>query len=479
MSERLAMEAELDKLGTLIELSEEDRRQLRQQFQSADLAEWRKATRARIFEYRSAEFRRLALWLRGMPRGIVAELAHRGGPRLSARVLGHMNPYAAAAVARRLPPEFLMDTALAANPDDVRKLVGLLPAELVRTIALAMIRDQRFVACGELTDALDPQAIQAIIREVDDDESLLLIAFYMERVEQLDTIVRLIDTERLGQLIRFGASTPSRWPLLLGVIEHVSPDVASRLVNLMAQSETRSLNELLNLAYEKDLWEPVFRGIQFLSSRHYRAVSHLEALRDPQLLSALIQRAHELGYLGQLIPLTRAMNDDFRRIAAQTGLRQGTGIAENFIQEAIRVGQSDLLLEFVGLLPEGDRRELGTLPLFERPYILHSLVDCAMERGLVGNLLLFTQFLDSVAKKHLTSLLLEDQASRLETLMARLRDCGKQEWRALGDLMLTVSEENLPAVKTAIQFQAENTRQHITNALAQSERWLSKLGLAN
>jgi len=181
---------------------------------------------------------RVAIASRIPPAPLTAWIAqHLFGPLLCARVAGLLEPRRAIDLARRMPPQYLADLAMQLDPRRVSAIIrGLAPALIARVAAQLAVRDEHIVM-GRFVGHMTDEALLAAFAVLD-DASLLRIAYFVEEKDQLDNVIGLLSTERLRGVIR-SAVDEDAWPLVDGVLEHVSGERAAVLIELIAEAGGR------------------------------------------------------------------------------------------------------------------------------------------------------------------------------------------------------------------------------------------------
>lgn len=305
-----------------------------------------------------------------LPGSTLARLAvTASGPRLSGRLVGEMDPIRAFKIAKRLPPEFLADTALHAEPARVREIIVRLPAELIRDAALVLVERKDYIVLGRFADALSAPAIRVVVAAVDGDAVLLHIAFYMEQTHQLTQIVNLIDNDRVARIMRTGTSQ-SLWPEALFIIDNVNPELRGRLANIMAEQDEATLDGLVGVAHQQNLWGPVLRGMARMHPRYYRKIVNLPAVRDEAVLSGLVNTAFAERLLEVTLPLTEPMRTEWRRVVAHATLKQGEAVAESALRAAHNIDRWDIVLDLYTYTDAAERNMIAGLTVMHNRRVL-------------------------------------------------------------------------------------------------------------
>lgn len=409
-------------------------------------------------------FRRLAGLARFLPRGKASRMALDLGPMLTARLLPHLDPLLVGRIARQMPCEFLAATTVEADPRVLRNLVAHIAPDQVAASAAILVQQERYIHAGQLADVLSPPAIREALAMIQDNVALLRLAFYMEQPEKLGDIIRLIDNDRLNQIILAGTADKAAWPLLLWVIDQVGRDLKSRIANLMVSRDPAVLNELIEFADEKGLWGPVLRALDSLKTRHRRIIVHLDALRDQTTLEHLVRAAYEEGLLANTLPLIEAMNADFQTYVASTGLKMGGNILEAFVHTAIQEGKADLILTLAGRLQDQDLDELATLGIFTEGFVLKRLIKAAIASGQVATLVRLAKALSRRGQALFATLLAGDHGDLLERMLNRADSLASRDWRNLVSVLGRLeAPEQVANIAEVVQWQSARTYDTLRN----------------
>lgn len=406
----------------------------------------------------ATRFRRLACLAKLMRRNQVADMAQRMGPLLTARLLPFFDPHYAGRVARRLPADFIAAATAEADPRVLRSLVAHVEPEQVADAASLLIAQKRYVFAGQLTDALDPQAIRAILDRVDDNVALLRTVVYMEQPDKLGNVIRLVDNARLNEIILAGAADQSVWPLMLWMIDQVGRDLKGRITNLMVERDPEVLNELIRIADQQGLWGPILRAIDTVKARHRPMLVHLDALRDELTLGHLVRAAYDEGLMANTLPLIDAMNGDLQAYVTRVGMKMGGTILEAFVQAAIQEKRGDLILTLMGRLEDQELDELATLSVFTDSVVLGPLIRAAISSGQVSTLMRFARVLSRRSQELFASLLALDHGALFERLLNRADNLREVDWKNLMSVLSRLkSPGQFAGLAEVVQWQSAKT----------------------
>ncbi|MGH8540203.1 MAG: hypothetical protein ACRETW_06830 [Stenotrophobium sp.] len=293
----------------------------------------REAVYERLFAQDQILFQRVARWIRWLPGFLVSWFATMFGAVCTAHVVGEMPARRAARLAQRLPAAFLAEVCVHLDPRHAREIIGLLPQGCIVAIALQMIVHRDYQTMGRFADFLSDDAIRAVLDQVDDDEILLRIAYFMESRNRLDHVVRLLPRERLRRAILL-ALDESRNILVevMSLLAHVSYALQRELGDLAAEQDERVLHRIIYAAHEHELWADLLPVIANLSTQSLRKVVNLPILRnDIAVLDGILLSTADHQLWSSVLPLVQLMDDGMRESVAHIA----NGLSHAELQDAV------------------------------------------------------------------------------------------------------------------------------------------------
>lgn len=315
---RLAARAEVHKLGRTLGA---DAAQLAflETLPPETLRELRLSVYETLFTLDQRLIQRVTRLLRYLPVWLMAWIARLAGPLLAARVAGEMPAQRAARMAQRLPPNFVADVCLHLDPRRAHDLIHALPTPTILAFARELLRRKDWITTGRFVDFLSDDAIRAVLEHIEDDESLLRIAFFVESRNRLDHVVHLLPPERLKRAVLL-AVDPAREVLteVISLIVHVSYALKRELGDLAAAQDQAVLDRVVQAAQEQGLWADLLPAISVLSIEAQRKLVNLPVLRrDPAVLEGILACAHAEQLWCDVLPLVPYMEPDMRDAVAR------------------------------------------------------------------------------------------------------------------------------------------------------------------
>lgn len=288
MSESLDRRAELAKLARLLEVPEGDLSFLTE-LPSRTLS----GLRDRIVEvvYAGAADRAgtLVAASRLLPPGVAARIAQAVfEPRLSAQVATRLTPDQAGAMVGHLRTRYLADMAAVADPRRVAHLMEAIPAGIAAAVAREMVRREDHLAAGRLVSVAPAHLLGPLVDAVDDDESLLRIAFFLEDRSRLDEITGHVSDRRIAGILA-AAGAHDLWAegmLLMGDLGHAN---TRRVAAVAAAQPPELLDSLVVAATGQDLWSTLLPLVRHMPDSGLDVVANLPHLRTRE---GLVAAAH-------------------------------------------------------------------------------------------------------------------------------------------------------------------------------------------
>jgi hypothetical protein len=253
MNEHTAPEsrAEILRIAGLMGLAEEDLAFLGS-ISSDSLYEFRQQLIEVYFE-ENASLRKLAKVANIMPSALIAKVTVDAiGPILAARVVGEVDTKVAIGVLKRVPIDFLTDTAVAADPRRVIPLFAESPREISKAIAIELIERKEYVAIGQLIAFVENDVMEHALANASDLD-ILYSSFLVEEKSRLADGIAMLDDDRIHSIVKTAAKE-SCWLEALDMMSHLETDEFRRVVSQAMRLPPKKLNELIDFIYENDLW---------------------------------------------------------------------------------------------------------------------------------------------------------------------------------------------------------------------------------
>lgn len=330
---RLAAQAEIVKLAYALDVPAPALEFLHA-MPPGQLRSMRESVYEQLFAMDQTLFQRVVRWIRWLPGVLLAWLAGRFfGAVFSAHIVGEMSARRAARLAQRLQPDFLAEVCAHLDPRRAREIIGLLPLNCIVAIALQMIARRDYQTMGRFVDFLSDDAIRSVLDQVDDDEVLLRTAYFMESMNRLDHVVRLLPRERVRRAILL-AVDESRNILseVMSLLAHVGYTLQRELGDLAVEQDERVLHRIIYAAHEHELWADLLPVIANLSPPSLRKVVNLPILRNEiAVLDGILLGTANHKLWSSVMPLVQLMDDGMLESVAQIA----NGLSHEELQDAV------------------------------------------------------------------------------------------------------------------------------------------------
>lgn len=444
MMQDFATRIELEKLAEIITLQPATLDTLVQQGTATTIRTFRFHLEARRFQRQQRALTLFGRSLRWLPVRWQAKLAPRIGPLLCARMLGAINPYKAARIARRQAPDFLAQCTRYVEPAAAKPLLSQLPVELIQAGTLILAQQGEYRTLARLADAVSLPAIRALANSIEDDAALLNIAFHMDDMAQLNKIVLMLNNERIERIVHASVVNPSLWHKALWVVTNLDDSLITRLANRVAERSIADLEQLIAVSQQQQLWAPTLQLISYVHPRHYRKILNLPVLHEQPVMQALVNTALEQNLVGEVLGLVQYTTPVFQKLIASTTLSQGAQIAEAVLQAAYDANRLDVILDMAQLLDDTHKDQLAQLDIVSDHWFLDRLMQTASATGKLGALLDFARRMTPKGLNAVAELSLKNDGDLIEALLneARKREDG---WELLSGALSGVVERALMA----------------------------------
>lgn len=297
----------------------------------------RERTTAALFDADAHLFGRIATATKLVPAALSAVIAEKAlGALLCARVAGQLPAERAVDIAKRLHTAFLADVCIEIDPRHVRDLIERMPVPRIVDVARELARRQAYIVMGRFVDCLPEKAMRAVLDALRDDEALLRIGLFVEDPAQLDTVIDLLSTDRLRNVVtvavRHGAEL---WGEALALINAVGPQPRRRMAAIAAALDEEMIERMLALTQAQDLWAQLLPLIAEMKDAERERLAQAKGLHDDSVLAALIRATDTCDLWPKLLPLVARMDSSLQQRAAQVAERQGAAVLSR-LTDALR-----------------------------------------------------------------------------------------------------------------------------------------------
>ena len=223
---------------------------------TAALAEVRGAVLDRLLARSRREFERAVALADRVPHALAATLAQRAmGPVLGGRAAALLDADTAAALAQRLPAEFLADVATHVDLRHVGPLIGGIPTDTMGGAGRVLRGREEWIVLSAFVGFVPDAKLEELL-ELFDGEALLRAGFVIEDTSRLNPVVGLLPDARLDELLD-AAHDHALWPAAIALVGHLGLEQRRRVIEAIERQPGERLDELLASADENGLWAEV------------------------------------------------------------------------------------------------------------------------------------------------------------------------------------------------------------------------------
>lgn len=361
---RVAARAELAKLAFVLDTPVAELTHL-YALPVAQIRSLREAVYSHMFAHDQTSYARISALVRRLPVWLVALLAPRFGAQLVARIAGELPARRAVAIAERVSDAFLADVTLHVDPRRVGDLIRQLSVAKICAVAAELFRREEYLIMGRFVNYLTDEAVRAVIPQVENDEQLARVAFFVESRNRLSHIVQQMPEERLRRIILLGVEPDCPVLLeLIALVVNVSYAQQRELGDLAAAQEEAVLERILETTQQHGLWADVLPVIGVLSPESQRKVVNLSILqRDPIYFQTILETAFAHDLWTVALPLTQHMDEAARNVISEHINGMPAAAISQALNAALMGEYWHLILDLAKRLPVAKQREIAALVL--------------------------------------------------------------------------------------------------------------------
>lgn len=250
--------AELLRIANLMGVGPEDIEFLGQ-LSAESLYEFRQQLIGIYFE-ENPSLKRLAKIANMLPSSVIAKITQEAiGPILAARVVGEVDTKAAVGILKRVPIDFICDTAVQADPRRVIPLFSEAPTQIAMDVADELIARKEYVAIGQLIAFVEDDVMDHALSNASDID-ILKSSFLVEDKERLGDGVAMLSDARVRSLIKTAAKK-EMWLEALDLMSHLDLEEFRRVSTQAMSLDDATLDALLVFVNANDLWHVALPAI--------------------------------------------------------------------------------------------------------------------------------------------------------------------------------------------------------------------------
>jgi hypothetical protein len=461
---KLAVRAEILKLERLYGVAPQSLAFL-ESVPEATIRHLRLTAQERLFGDDLKLFQRLAAASVLLPQSLIAMVAEKiFGPVLGARVAGEMNWKRAVELANRLPIKFLADISLQLDPKRAESIIRNLPPARIREVAAELIQRREFVTMGSFVGYLSIEAIREAIRAITQPADLLHVAFFIDRKERLNELIRVLpDAQLMGVIVAAQDETQDLWSEAVALMTHVDADYKRKLGDLVAGQDQAALNGLLHTAHRQQLWDDVLPVVACMSDAAQRRLSGLAELESIDVLRGILHSVEQNDLWRALLPLVGTMPPQPLVLLAEIATTElQPASLEKILQAADEANLWPALLHLTEQMTEPQLQRIGQAAGVLPEKAIAAAIRAADERGLWHALLPLASRMAEKQKMMLASLAGQVPDDTRERIVEAARAADQQLWPALLDVIAHIPREERAGFRSIIVRHARDEPQLVT-----------------
>lgn len=246
-----------------------------------------------LFANHRSRFELLAALTRLLPNGITARIAqHALGPLLSSRVAAVLKPDDAAGLACHLPASFVTDIASNGDPGRLLPVIARLPEDLIVQVGLDLLDRREYLTLGRFVSSVDLEIIMRVVERAT-SEDLLAVGLFTEEPAALDGIMRRVDDDTLGGVVR-AAAAGGHFDDAVTLLTALSPESCARLMQLAARFDEPTRAGVVTAIIANDVWPALMPAIPDVPADALAGFVNLPETADPAVVESIVRHAHGL-----------------------------------------------------------------------------------------------------------------------------------------------------------------------------------------
>lgn len=329
----LAQRAEVLKLARLLGVKPEQLDYL-YKLDAAGIRSLRRQATASLFDADRRSFQKVAAASKLLPAAVTALIAEKAlGPLLCARIAGLIEPQRAVEIARRLDTRYLADLCLELDPRSAEEVLQAMPAQRIVEVSRELARRGEYITMGRFVDSLTDEAIEATMADLEDDETLLRIGFFVEDAGRLSAIIDLLAPERLRNIVEVAsAGDGGLWPEALALINSVDEPQRRLMADLAAALDDAAIGRMVGATQAQELWPAMLPMVSMMNTAHQRRLINHPAIQTEAVLGAIIRAADAARLWPQLLPLVALMDNAGQARALRAAGAQGEAVVARLVE---------------------------------------------------------------------------------------------------------------------------------------------------
>lgn len=256
---------------------------------SSELRYLREDLSACLYRRHQDNYARLARLSRVLPSGASAKLAETVlGSVLGAGVAGEMDADRVAKLVGKLSPKFLAKLSIHLEPQRATGIIKVVPEDVIIAIAKQLVEREEFITLARFVTAIEPQVLNRVMDNIDDDVALLRVGIFVEQRHRLDELLEQLSQQRREAVLRAATQT-GLWPQTLVLMTHLSDRMKGLMGDAAVAMGEAQLEQVIETSRAHNLWEPLVMTLAHMHEDNRRQVLSMPMLQDAQTVASMLQ----------------------------------------------------------------------------------------------------------------------------------------------------------------------------------------------
>lgn len=315
----LAARAEVIKLARELAV-EPERLDFLRAASAPDVRRFRKRLSAEMDAPHRPMFRKLAAASKLLPNALTVKIAMRYfGPMLCGMVASELTSDRAAALMNHIPVDFLADGTRYVDPDAAVGIIQGLDTEKMVPTMQELLRRKEYVTLARFLGAVTDEQLLSVVPLVQTGEDLLMVGFYAEVTDRFETVVAELPEEQIRAIVQAAVDLDA-FAEAITLMQHLTEQTRGRVANAAADMGPDVLTSMLESAHQEDAWSELIPVAASLSDEHLRTLMTLQVWDDDTAVRGLFDAAQRNGHTAEIDRVLGLLDDNRRAQVERLGL---------------------------------------------------------------------------------------------------------------------------------------------------------------
>lgn len=139
---------------------------------------------------------------RFIPNFVIGKLSGSMSPYVLARVTEYLEPKASAALSRAYDPALVAEISLHMSASAAAAIAAHTEVGALATVTMLLAKKGLVRRLGEVSDALDEQLLEQLVRKIGDPERIASVAAHMTALDKLRSVAQRLDGKLRQAVVR-------------------------------------------------------------------------------------------------------------------------------------------------------------------------------------------------------------------------------------------------------------------------------------